>query len=155
MPNWLSMFLLVAFLSTANPLIAQATFAWKNCGPADAPVGVTNLKVTPDPQPTPAPLAMTASVDGTTGQITSLHGSLLFGGLPFQLASGPVPSAFTSGFVSLPAAIPMAVTGFDGYQAYGLPANFPIKANNYSTPAFGVPFIFPDGESLTTVVASG
>jgi len=149
------MFLLVAFLSTANPLIAQATFSWKNCGPADAPVQVTNLKVTPDPPPTPAPLAMTASVDGTTGQITSLHGFVLFGGLPFQLTSGPVPSAFTSGFVSLPAAIPMAVTGFNGYQAYPLPGNFPIKAGNYGTPAGGVPFVFPDGESLATVTASG
>jgi len=151
----ISLLVLVASLFVADSLAAQTDFSWQNCGPASAPVQVTSLKVTPEPPPTPAPLAITASFDTTTGQITNLHGFLLFGGLPFQLDSGPVSSAFANGFVALPGAIPMAVKRFNAYQAYGLPANFPIKANVYSTPSSGVPFVFPDGVSLDTVVSSG
>lgn len=162
--------LFVISLWATCPCNAQTDFSWQNCGLGNASVQVTDLKIAPDPPQTPAPLALTASIDATARKITDLHAYVMFGPFALYLDSGPVSFDFDRGFVSLPAAIPMPtllLTGQDAappvpsdtcpiLEPYKLPCKPPVKANSYGTPVGTVvPFIFVDGPSLATVETSG
>ena len=155
---------LVLCLLMTGSLAAQAGFSWKNCAPT-APIAVTTMQVMPDWPPTPAPLALTASVDSTLGKVTDLHGYVMFGPIPFFLESGPLALDVSNRFVSLPGAIPTTAPfvpgGFPGMGSvckilapYSLPCEEPISSGKYRTSAAGIPFIFGDGASVDTLVTA-
>jgi hypothetical protein len=81
---------------------------YQNCGkPADI-LQVSSLDASVWPPPTAAPLAGTATFDPATGQLTNLRVLLAYG-VNWIFDSGSVSTSLGSGFVPLPASIPMSV----------------------------------------------
>jgi hypothetical protein len=91
---------------------------YKNCGKAGDILQVTTLDASVWPPPIAVPLAGTATIDSVTGQLTNLRVRLGLG-VDWQFDSGSVPTSLRSGFVPLPASVPMSVTGPDLPVAVG------------------------------------
>ena len=95
---------------------------YKNCGKAGDIMQVLLLDASVWPPPTAAPLAGTATIDPATGQLTNLQVRLLYG-LNWTFDSGSVSTGLASGFVPLPASVPLRVTS----------PNLPVAAGPYNT----------------------
>lgn len=82
---------------------------YQNCGKPTDILSVVTLDASVWPPPTAAPLAGTATIDPITGQLTNLRVFLLLG-VNWIFDSGSLPTSVSSGFVTLPASVPMSVT---------------------------------------------
>ena len=81
---------------------------YKNCGKAGDILQVSILDASVWPPPTAAPLAGAATIDPATGQLTNLRVILSYG-VNWIFDSGNVSTSLGSGFVPLPASVPMSV----------------------------------------------
>ncbi len=95
---------------------------YKNCGAPGDILHLTSLDASVWPPPIAAPLAGTATIDPRTGQVTNLRVLLAYG-VNWVLDSGSLGTSLGSGFVPLPASIPMSVSS----------PSFPLAAGPYST----------------------
>ena len=125
----LAPFLLLAIASLSAPA-AAVPIPWKNCGKPTDLLSIQQDDASVWPPQTAAPFKATATLD-TAGEVTNLH-LFLVHGLEWSFDSGPLPSATSAGFVSLPASFPVSVTS----------PPLPIPAGPYSTNHF-----FPGGEN--------
>jgi hypothetical protein len=82
---------------------------YKNCGKSTDILQVLTMDASVWPPPTAAPLVATATIDSATGQLTNLRVFLLFG-LEWTFDGGSFSTSVGSGFVPLPASLPMNVT---------------------------------------------
>jgi len=90
------------------PPVGAVPVPYHNCGnPADI-LQISSLDASVWPPPTAAPLSGSATFDPVTGQLTNLR-VLLSYGVNWIFDSGSVSTSRGSGFVALPASVPMSV----------------------------------------------
>lgn len=98
-----------AFLGALVSPAAAVPVPYHNCGKPTDILSVSSLNASVWPPPTAAPLAGVATIDAVTGQLTNLHVVLLFGA-DWIFDSGSLATGVQSGFVTLPASVPLSVT---------------------------------------------
>lgn len=101
----LAVVLLAALVSPAGAVPVP----YKNCGKPGDILAVQQLTASVWPPATAAPLAGIATLDPVTGQLTNLRVFLLLG-VYWTFDSGSLATGLASGFVPLPASVPVAVT---------------------------------------------
>jgi hypothetical protein len=135
---WFGPLSAAAFLFAAAPPAAAVPIPYHNCGKAGDILSVQLMDASVWPPPTAAPLAAMATFDPATGQLTNLRVFLLFGA-DWVFDSGSLPTGLGSGFVLLPASVPMSVTS----------PPLPLAAGPYSLTHT---FTSPDGSGASVVV---
>jgi hypothetical protein len=135
------LYLLAAvFLFAAAPPVDAVPLPWKNCGKAGDILSVQLINASVWPPATAAPLAGKAMFDPVTGQLTNLRVFFLFGP-EWVFDSGSLPTSLGSGFVPLPATVPMSVTR----------PPLPVAAGPYTT---SYSFTSPDGSGASVTVTT-
>jgi hypothetical protein len=118
-------------------------FEYENCASlATDTIFIKFVQFTPYPTLSPAPVALTASVDATTYKVTDLHAFVPVV-LPFFFDSGPISLDIRRGFVSLDGGITMPNATVTGMM--------PVPEGNH---VYDGPFPFGDGTSLESVAGA-
>ncbi|HJU22770.1 MAG TPA: hypothetical protein VJ891_09690 [Casimicrobiaceae bacterium] len=110
--------LLTAALSASA---AAVPIPWKNCGKPTDLLSITQAVASVWPPSVAAPARATATFD-SAGNLVDLR-LFLVHGIAWTFDSGPLPTTTSSGFVSLPASFPVALTS----------PTLPIAAGPYVT----------------------
>ena len=133
--------LLVALFFRSAPAPAVPV-PFRNCGQAGDLLSIAQIDASVWPPPVAAPLVATATLDPVTGQVTDLRVHFQYGP-NWTFEGGPLPTTIsTSGFVSLPATIPLNVANplplpagpYNTRDAYGHGALVVVTKANLGAP---------------------